>query len=447
MTGPTSASRLLARPAAAPRSAPARDGLFRNAYALIINTGLSGALGVVFWTLAARLYPPEVVGRNTALISAMMTLSTVAQLDLAAALMRFLPSMRRLSAKAVASSYAVTVVVSVVLGAGFVALGPRVSSNLTFVSGTGLFIAFVAGLVGWGIFAIQDGVLTGLQRTTVVPVENAGYNLAKAGTLVLFVGLFPTWGIFAAWSVPLVGAIVAVNVLIFRRYLPAHVLRPPAPIVLSRRTVIRYLGFDYLGGLCGAIQTMAMPLVVTVTLGANASAHFYVAWMLVTVLDTVSLSLGKSLLVEGSYQPDELPFLFRRVVRGMLMMLIPAVVATIALSPLAVYLFGSRYHDAATLLRLLIIGLLPRALFSVAAAAARVRGEVGRIFCYVLLGTVVIVGLSVAGAVYFGTTEALCVGWTLGNLVIGLLALPWLRNLLGPVGPRPGRTAAERARI
>lgn len=428
-------------------SAAPRDGLFRNAYALIINTGLSGALGVLFWSLAAHLYAPGVVGRNTALISAMMTLSTVAQLDMASALMRFLPVMRRMAAKAVAGAYAVAVLVSALLAVGFFDLASRLSSNLSFIHGSALGIVFTAGLVLWSVFAIQDGVLTGLQRTPVVPIENAGYNLVKTALLVLVAGALPAWGIFASWTLPLLAAIAAVNLLIFRRYLPSHSTRSPSPIAMTRRTALRYLGFDYVGGLCGAAQTIAMPLVVTVTLGATANAHFYVAWMLVTLLDTVSLSLGKSLLVEGSYQPDELVAFGRRAIKGMLLMLVPAVAATVAFSPLATYVFGSHYDESPRLLRILVLGLIPRALFSLTASVARVRGEVGRILTYTLMGMVAIGGLSVAGAEYFGTTEALCVGWTLGNTAIGLLALPWLRTLLTRSGRRTNQPASFELRI
>src|ERR671914_1403819 len=40
--------------------------LFRNAYALMANGGLTGVLGLGYWLVAARLYPPDVVGRDSA---------------------------------------------------------------------------------------------------------------------------------------------------------------------------------------------------------------------------------------------------------------------------------------------------------------------------------------------------------------------------------------------
>src|SRR5205085_3467489 len=42
------------------------EPFFRNAYALILNTGLNGLLGAGFWLLAARNYDDADVGRASA---------------------------------------------------------------------------------------------------------------------------------------------------------------------------------------------------------------------------------------------------------------------------------------------------------------------------------------------------------------------------------------------
>ena len=76
-----------------------RTPLFRNAYALILNEGLSAASGLLYWLVAARLYATDIVGRNAAAISTMAFLSAMAQLSLGGALMRFLPVAGKRSAK------------------------------------------------------------------------------------------------------------------------------------------------------------------------------------------------------------------------------------------------------------------------------------------------------------------------------------------------------------
>src|SRR4029077_18850798 len=59
--------------------------------ALVANEGVTAALGLVYWLIAAREYSASTVGINTAAISAMMFVAGVAQLNLMSALLRFVP--------------------------------------------------------------------------------------------------------------------------------------------------------------------------------------------------------------------------------------------------------------------------------------------------------------------------------------------------------------------
>src|SRR3954447_2118020 len=128
----------------------------------MFSTAASGAVGLLFWTVASRGYDATTLGQNAALISAMMTLSTFAQLDLAAMLLRFLPRWRHEARGAIAKAYGASVVAALIMGIGFVLVASRREGNLHFLRDPGLAALFVAGVVAWGIFAIQDGALTGL---------------------------------------------------------------------------------------------------------------------------------------------------------------------------------------------------------------------------------------------------------------------------------------------
>src|SRR5438874_12154329 len=55
----------------------AGDPLLRSAYSLMLNVILTSALGVAFWILAARIFPSDIVGRDSALVSAMVTIYTL----------------------------------------------------------------------------------------------------------------------------------------------------------------------------------------------------------------------------------------------------------------------------------------------------------------------------------------------------------------------------------
>ncbi|MGN6635781.1 MAG: hypothetical protein ACTHJ6_10035, partial [Oryzihumus sp.] len=53
--------------------------VYRAGWLLAGGSVLTAVAGVGFWLAAAHLYPPQVVGANSSLISAMMFLAGVAQ--------------------------------------------------------------------------------------------------------------------------------------------------------------------------------------------------------------------------------------------------------------------------------------------------------------------------------------------------------------------------------
>ena len=69
-----------------------RVPMHRDALALVVNSAVTAAAGLVYWIIAAKTYSAQVVGTNAALIAAMMFLAGVACLDLPNILVRFLPA-------------------------------------------------------------------------------------------------------------------------------------------------------------------------------------------------------------------------------------------------------------------------------------------------------------------------------------------------------------------
>ncbi|MEK8143552.1 DegT/DnrJ/EryC1/StrS family aminotransferase [Streptomyces sp. M10(2022)] len=79
--------------AAVPSSSEQQDGangasMFRNAYALMLSTGVSAALGLGFWLVAARYYSEESVGQGSAAIAAMRLLASITATTMIGAVVR-----------------------------------------------------------------------------------------------------------------------------------------------------------------------------------------------------------------------------------------------------------------------------------------------------------------------------------------------------------------------
>ena len=93
-----------------------RDPLFLNAYALGLSGVVTSGLGVVYWAVAARTYPSDVVGVNAALLSLVTLLANVAQLNLRSGFGRFLPVAGTRTAGLVVGGYVLTAVLATALG-------------------------------------------------------------------------------------------------------------------------------------------------------------------------------------------------------------------------------------------------------------------------------------------------------------------------------------------
>ncbi|MDQ1663410.1 MAG: hypothetical protein QOJ68_3390, partial [Blastococcus sp.] len=255
--------------------------LLRNGYALVLNVGLTAALGVSFWVIAAREYSVADVGRGSAMVSALITLSTLGQLNLTTGLLRFLPRAGRHAGTLIRRSYVLGGIACVALAAAFLLIAPRVAEGFEFLPDSPLMVTgFCAAVLVWSVFALQDAAITGLRRSVWIPLENGVYGVLKIGVLVLLAEWSPGAGVFAAWVGAAAVILVPVNLVIFGRWVPAHAQasleadseRP------NVRQVARLLGVDYLGSVCYLASTAALPLLVVTELGPVANGYFYVAW-------------------------------------------------------------------------------------------------------------------------------------------------------------------------
>src|SRR4051812_10854631 len=156
------------------------DPLLLSAYSLMANTAITAVLGFAFWILAARLYPPGVVGRDAALVAGLIELSSICQLNLSNAVVRFLPRLRTTAGRSLAGAYAVSGLVAVVVGTAFIVVAPLVSEDLRAVTRpASIAVVYVVSLVIWGVFTLEDSALTALRRSYWVPLENGVYGVLK----------------------------------------------------------------------------------------------------------------------------------------------------------------------------------------------------------------------------------------------------------------------------
>lgn len=421
---------------------PGRPGtpLLQNAYALMAGSALTAVLGLGYWVLAARRYPAEEVGRGSATIATMTLLSTIAVLNVPGSLTRYLPRAGRQAGRLVRSAYLLSGTIAGLASLVFLGGVGVWAPGFGFLRASPAMAAwFLAATMAWCIFTLQDCVLTGLRRAIWVPVENVAFGVVKTGLLLAFAAVAPGAGIFASWTIPMAAMVVPMNLLIFKVLLPRHgqAGRPGEPQPIRYREVGVFLAGDSAGTMANFAATAFLPVLVVSRFGPAVNAYFYVAFSTSVAINLLAVNMGMSLTVEGSRNAQELGAHLRLSVQRLARLLLPAVAGGVVLAPLVLELFGASYAQAGTtLLRLMLVAAVPRAVVELYLGVARAQGRSRPIAlvqsAQAALFLVLVVSL-------LGRAGIAGIGWAfvLSNLVVAVPLLPRLAAVL-----RHGRAAA-----
>ncbi len=388
---------------------PGGSQLFRNAYALMLNTGISAVLGLGFWLAAARYYSEAAVGQGSAAIAAMKLLAGLTAVTLTGALARFIPVAGRATGRLIFRTYVGSSVV-VALAAGVFLLtldvwGPSYRFLNAPVSGLG----FVVAVVAWNLLTLQDGVLTGLRSALWVPVGNTVFSAVKLGLLVAFAVAVPMTGVFVSWVAAIAFSVLPLGWLVFRRLVPRQVrateehAHPP-----TWREVGRFLAGDYTGSLFSLAVVYLIPVIIASQVSSEDNAYFYITATIGGTVNLLAINMGASLTVEGSHDPRRLASNTRAALKRMARIMLPVAAVLFFGAPWILGVFGAGYADAATpLLRWFAVGGLLRVVmetyFAVLRAQSRTAGLawLQGLLCALVLGLTLLLlprmGLTGAG--------------------------------------------------
>lgn len=431
----------MTKPPVALLSEHLRSPLYWNGYALLFTAIATSGLGIVYWALAARFYAANVVGTNSAVLSAMTLVSGIATLGLNNGLIRFVPLAGLTTKRLVVYIY--------LIGFGFVALASLAfglsvsywSPAISFIVATpAQFLSFIIVMLAWSLFTLQDSVLTGLRQTTWVAMENIIFAGLKIALLIFLAQDFPQLGILASWIIPIVVLLPPINILIFWRLVPRHTETIPPHLGMARpRPIIKYIVGSYLGSVFSLASTTLMPLIVISRAGATMNAYFYLPWLMAGGLTMVAWNMATSLTVEAARDLSRLNEFGYRIFIQILRILVPLVIVVLLGAPFIMRVFGSEYAVEGTgLLRWLALQTIPNAVVALSISVARVENRVS--IMVLVQGVICILGLGLSYLLLpswglTGVGFAWAASQTLLAIFIGLLYLrPILRN--GRVGSR-----------
>ncbi|MFF2523608.1 lipopolysaccharide biosynthesis protein [Streptomyces liangshanensis] len=414
------------------------DSMFRNAYALMLSTGVSAALGLGFWLVAARYYTEEAVGQGSAAIAAMRLLASITATTMIGAVVRYVPRAGRATGSLVLRAYAVSSLVVCVACVVFLLTLDLWGPSYAPLDGLTAGLVFTASCVTWALLTLQDGVLTGLRKAFWVPVGNAVFSIGKLLLLVAFATAMPVLGVFVSWAAAIALSVLPLGWLIFRKLIPRqaeadHDREPPSP-----RDIGRFLAGDSVGALFSLAMINLLPVMVAVRFDAAHNAFFYTAYTVGGTMEFMAINMASSLTAHASHRPERLAEGVRGALRRMTVLLVPVVLVLVVFAPQVLAPFGADYAShGTTVLRLLAAAALPRVVVELYIGVLRVQGRTGMLavlqggMCLLVLGSATVLlgptGISGAGLAMLGSMT-----------LVALVAAPGLRAALSG---RPARVA------
>jgi len=278
--------------------------LLTNAGAMAAGTLATAVLGFFYWLLAARLFPPEVVGFASGAISLMMLLAHVGEFGLGPFLIGAVARKPETAGGLISASLISAAGLSLITGVLALVLLDRM--GLAIGDRAGSFAAallVLAGIVATGFTLVLDQACVALLRPFLQMIRNIVFGATKlalllalalyAASAVSELAILGTWLVGQAVSlVALVGYVAWRGQPVWRR-----------PRVALLRPVIGEVWDHHVLNVVLQAPTLAFPFLVTVVISAEVNAAFYAGWTLINVILLVPASLSTAVYSTGAHQP------------------------------------------------------------------------------------------------------------------------------------------------
>lgn len=278
-----------------------------NVFAMLLGAAVTGVLGLLYWGVAARLFPPAEVGRASAIINATLALAIMSTLSMGAVFERFLLPAGRLAPRMVGGAMAVTGAVGVSVAAVYVFLN-RDSAIFDGHWSIQLMPVWVV-IIMW--FFLTEQLCAALLVARWGAAKNALHSAIKVGALFPAAALGTAMSIVLTWMIPAAALLVVVGALAVRRLRSSGLLERE-PRLPPRAELVRYAASSLWLMVLANLAPLLIPLIVVGGLGLEANAYFAVTWALVSAVLAMMAMIGGPLVAEVVSDPDNVLSYMRR---------------------------------------------------------------------------------------------------------------------------------------
>ncbi|MAU80703.1 MAG: polysaccharide biosynthesis protein [Gordonia sp.] len=412
-------------------------GIERNSLALAISGVVTAGVGLVYWIVMGRLYPPGEVGAAAAVITTATMLSAFGNLGLGAYFERFLPIAGARSVRLPIRGLAVGASVGALLGLGFLLVGPT-SEMFASPAQMVLFPVVVVVLSG---FALLDHISIAMQRADWAARKNIAHAVLKLLVAAGVAAVAGRLGMILGWVVT--AALLSGALCVVARRALVQAARTPAAVDVDLppwSQQWRFIAGNYGIYVASSLTPLLLPPVVIGLLGAESNAYFAIVWSLVSAVLVLMTMLMGPYVAAVSAAPEDVVSLTRRFVAILAVVAGVASLGLLTVGPLLLRLAGPGYSDAGTPLMRLAAIAIPCAVAGLAfTAICRVRRRLLPALLVQSLNAVVMLTLC---ALWISRDGLAGAGWAMivaEAITTVLVAIPVARALLD----RPPRRYPE----
>jgi O-antigen/teichoic acid export membrane protein len=411
-----------------------RNHLVSNSLYLILNSGLQAGAGFIFWIISTHLFSVTNVGLATSLVAAEGVIAFAALLGLNSTMVRYLPGAKDRSVL-ITSALALVVSTAVIFSSLYVLIIPLVAPRLAFVTHKPILaLGFVLLTSVGALNLLTDSIFIGLRQARYNALVDGGIGGVTKIVAAVVVAGAGAYGLFFAVSIGYSVAAFASLILIamddhFRPSIRgfSQVLKP----------LLRFSGANYVGNVLTLLPTFIVPLVVLDRIGVHATAYYYIAYQVVSLLYAAVFAVEQTFLAEGSHDDVDLRKIMRRSWRLLALFCVPASLLLALSAHWLLLVFGRSYSANGTLILIILAAsALPLAAFNWLLTVLRLTGQLGAI----MTATVVFAALTCGLAWILAPRglSTLVLAWPLGLTVATCIAaVPFWRWSRRHAAPPP----------
>jgi O-antigen/teichoic acid export membrane protein len=391
----------------------------------MLSTGVMAVFGFFFWMINARLYSAEQVGIGTTLISIMILISSFSLLGLGNSLIKYLPTSDKKNEK-INTSFTLVGLTSIFISIFFLVFLKTFSPRLLFVRESIIFsLLFILFIVFSSLNIISENVFIAYRSSKFVLIKNTIFSIVKL-ILPIFLVALGAYGIVVSMGIAMaVAFLVSLVFLILRfNYLP----KPIIDRIIVKKMTKFSLG-NYIAGFIGGLPAMVLPILITNLIGAKFSAYFYLDMMIANLLYVIPMATSQSLFAEGSFSEKGLKIQFKKAIKIISLLLIPAIIVTFLFGKYILLAFGKEYSSEGIIfLQILAISGIFVSINYIGNSIFYIKHRIKLMILVNFIGSSIVLSLSIIFIHY--NLLGIGVSWLLGQGTISVIYLFFIKKLL-----------------